>query len=102
MADRLEALKTMVGQNPSDCRIRFMLAKDLGNAGKLEDALREYETILKADPDYVAAYYHGGQTLEQLGRTDEARAIYQRGIEACTRNGDTHTRTELEEAVAAL
>lgn len=102
MADRLETLKTLVGQNPSDCRVRFMLAKELGNAGKVEDALREYEAILAADADYLAAYYHGGQTLAQLGRTAEAQAIYRRGIEACTRTGDAHTRSELEEALAAL
>ena len=102
MADRLETLKSLVAQDPADSRIRFMLAKELGNAGDWEAALREYEAILAADADYVAAYYHGGQACEQLGRINDARAIYQRGIEACARTGDAHTRDELEEALAAL
>ena len=102
MADRLELLKGLVEQNPADSRTRYMLAIELGNTGDLEDAVREYRTLISHDADYVAAYFHGGQTLEKLDRADEARELYQQGIEACTRTGDTHTKSELEEVLAAL
>ena len=38
--------------------------------------MEEYEALLSFNPDYAAAYYHGGQTLEKLGRLDDARQMY--------------------------
>ena len=40
--------------------------------------MREFRALLEINPDYSAAYFHGGQTLERLGRLDEARAIVRR------------------------
>ena len=54
------------------------------------------------DPDYVAAYFHAGQTLEKLDRPDEAREVYTAGIKACDRAGDAHTRSELQDVLDAL
>ena len=69
------------------------------NSGSLEDAVREFEAILSADPAYSAAYFHGGQTLEKLARLDDARDLYRRGI-AATR--DAHARSELQAALDIL
>jgi hypothetical protein len=58
--------------------------------------------LLKHNPNYAAGYFHGGQTLEKLGRVDEARELYSRGIEVTTSIGDGHTRSELAAALDAL
>jgi tetratricopeptide (TPR) repeat protein len=50
-------------------------------------------------PNYAAAYFHGGQALEKSGKLEEARAMYQRGIDVTTRTGDSHTRSELQAAL---
>jgi tetratricopeptide (TPR) repeat protein len=101
-SDRLETLRGMVEQNPADSRTRYMLAMELGNNGDFAGALEQYKKIIEVDADYVAAYFHGGQTLEKLDRPDEAREIYSAGITACGRTGDDHTRDELQEALEAL
>ena len=72
------------------------------NSGDLETAINEFQSLIAANPDYVAAYFHGGQTLERLARVDEARAMYQNGIEASYRTGDAHARGELEGALSML
>lgn len=100
--NRLEALRALVEQNPADARTRYMLAMELAGQGCYEEAVRHFETLLAGDADYVAAYYQGGQALEKLGRLAQARAIYQRGIEACRRTGDAHAREELEAALERL
>ena len=102
MADRLETLKSLVAQDPSNSFTRYGLAMEYANSGDLAHAVAEYETLLAANPDYAAAYYHGGQALEKLGRKDEARAMYLRGIEATTRTGDAHTRSEIEAVLDLL
>jgi len=100
--NRLEILKTMVAQNPTDSFSRYGLAMEYANTGSLEDAVKEYESLLAANPDYAAAYYHGGQAFEKLGRLDDARKMYQRGLEATKRTGDAHTFSELQAALDIL
>jgi tetratricopeptide (TPR) repeat protein len=102
MSNRLEVLKNMVAQSPNDSFARYGLAMEYANSGDLEGAMREYEALLAINPDYSAAYYHGGQTLEKLGRRAGAKALYQQGIEATTRVGDLHTRGEIQAALDLL
>ena len=99
---RLDLLKSLVAQNPSDSFARYGLAMECARAGNLEEAVQEYRSLLAINPDYAAAYYHGGQALARLGRLEEARALYRQGIEATTRIGDPHTRSEIEAALEML
>jgi Tfp pilus assembly protein PilF len=92
----------MVAERPGDSFLRYGLAMEYRNAGDLEAALREFDALITADPDYAATYFHAGQTLERLGKLDEAREIYRRGIEVTARKGDAHARSELEGALDML
>ncbi len=102
MSQRLETLRSLIEQDPGNSRFRYMLAMETANSGDLASASIVFEQVVTQDPDYSAAYFHGGQTLEKQGRLDEARALYQRGIEATTRTGDSHTRSELQGALSQL
>jgi len=102
MSNRLEVLTDMVAQNPNDSFARYGLAMEYANSGDLENAIQAYQALLSVNPNYSAAYYHGGQTLEKLGRRDDARALYRQGIEAATRIGDLHTRSEIQAALDSL
>jgi tetratricopeptide (TPR) repeat protein len=102
MSNRLEVLKNMAAQNPNDSFARYGLAMEYANSGDLEGALGEYRALLGVNPNYSAAYYHGGQTLEKLGRREDAKTLYREGIEATTRIGDLHTRSELQAALDLL
>jgi Tfp pilus assembly protein PilF len=99
---RLEVLKSMVAQNPRDSFSRYGLAMEYRNRGDLETAMSEFHALMAADPDYVPAYFHGGQTLEKLGQLEEARQFYQNGVEAATRKGDAHGRGEMQAALDML
>ena len=77
---RLEILKSMVEQNPRDSFARYGLAMEFKNGGDLESAVREFQALLAADPNYAAGYFHAGQTLERMGRLEDARAMYVEGI----------------------
>jgi tetratricopeptide (TPR) repeat protein len=45
--------------------------------GRLDEAIAEYERILKLNPSYPLAHYHLGQAYELKGQADQARAFYQ-------------------------
>ena len=66
---------------------------------ELDKAIAEFEALLGHQPAYAAAYYHGGQTFEKLGRLDEARDYYRRGLAVV---GDPHARGELQAALDIL
>jgi tetratricopeptide (TPR) repeat protein len=100
--NRLEILKQMVAQDPANSFARYGLAMECANSGDLATAVTEFHSLIDQNPNYAAAYYHGGQALEKLGRIDEARGIYEKGIEATRRSGDSHTRAEIEAALNLL
>jgi Tfp pilus assembly protein PilF len=99
---RIEILKTMVEQDPAGAFGRYGLAMEYVNGGELEAAAEQFGLLLEHNPNYSAGYFHGGQTLEKLGRIEDAKALYRRGIEVTKSTGDGHTRSELEGALALL
>jgi tetratricopeptide (TPR) repeat protein len=99
---RLEILKSMVEQDPGGAFGRYGLAMEYVNGGDLESAVEQFRALLEYNPTYAAGYFHGGQTLEKLGRSDDAKELYRRGIEVTRMTGDGHTRSELEGALALL
>jgi len=101
-ANRMQILKNMLDQNPRDSFARYGLAMEYANSGELESAVTEFRALLEFNPDYAAAYFHGGQALEKLGRLEEARQSYEKGIEVTSRTGDQHTRSELQAALDLL
>ena len=100
--NRLEVLKGMLSANPQDSFARYGLAMEYANTGQLEQAVTEFHTLLKHDEKYAAGYFHGGQAMEKLGRLEDARKMYERGIEVTGRTGDSHTQSELQAALDML
>ena len=99
---RIDALVGFIQQNPQDPFPRYALALEYKNGGRLDEARATFDALMTTHPDYTAAYLHAGNTVLALGLRDEARAVYQRGIEVCARRGDAHARGELEGALASL
>ncbi|HTR36612.1 MAG TPA: tetratricopeptide repeat protein [Bryobacteraceae bacterium] len=100
--NRMEVLRNMVAQNPRDSFARYGLAMEYVNSGDLQGAIAEFRALLEHNPDYAAGYFHGGQALEKLGRVEDARAMYEQGIQVTARTGDQHTRSELQAALDML
>ena len=75
---------------------------EYANGGDLEAAAEQFRALLEHNPNYAAGYFHGGQTLVKLGRADDAKELYRKGIAITEATGDAHTRSELEGALADL
>jgi tetratricopeptide (TPR) repeat protein len=97
--NRTDILKQMLAADPANSFARYGLAMEHVKRGDLDTAASEFQTLVERDPNYSAGYFHGGQTLEKLGRVDEARDFYRRGL-AVTR--DAHARGELQAALDIL
>jgi len=99
---RIEQFQAFLDQDPNNTFARYVIAQEHTKAGALDEAVAAYRELLNRDPDYVAAYYHGGKTLEQLDDNAAANTLYTQGIEVANRVGNAHARAELEEALSAV
>ncbi len=102
MSNRIEALRSILEASPDNCFVRYGLAQEHVKGGDDVAALDEFARILAIDASYQAAYYHSGKAYQRLGRFDEARAVFERGIDASIANGNAHARSELQAALAEL
>ena len=99
---RREKLEKMLEQQPDDPFLHYGLAMEHVKEGDLVAALGRFDRTLRMDADYVAAYFHKGNTLVGAGRIDEARATLQAGIEAARRKNDTHAEGEMQGLLDSL
>lgn len=98
-SSRIETLRRMAEARPGDPRPRFGLALEYERAEAWEDAARELRAYLEMADDEGNAWGRLGQALRRLGRDDEAKEAYRRGIAAAGRHGHPTMAMEFEEVL---
>ncbi len=99
---RRQQLEEMLAEDPNDAFLRYGLAMDYVSAGDDATAARHFHDLVQADAAYVAGYMQGGQALARLGRTDEARALWQRGVAQARAQGNAHAAEEMTGMIDGL
>lgn len=99
---RLDTLKAMLAQNPADSFARFGLAMEYRGAEDHQQAAREFAALVEATPSYLPAYYQYGKTLQELGLREEAKRIYEQGVETARQQGNAHAQKELKAALGFM
>ena len=100
--DRIEKLKEFLKINPADSFVQHALALEHIKLGDDEQARVLFEELLNRQPDYVGSYYHLAKLLERNGKTEEAIAVYEKGMEETKKAGDNHAFGELRGAYEEL
>ncbi|GAB5518094.1 MAG: hypothetical protein RhofKO_03450 [Rhodothermales bacterium] len=80
-AARIEALLAFYEEDPSDTFTQFALAQEYRKAGQPGKALTFFEGLVRNHPDYVGTYYHLAQLYRDEGRTNDAVATLEQGIQ---------------------
>ena len=99
--DRIAALQKMLTRNPDEPRAHFGLALEYEKAARWEDAATALQRYLELADDEGNAWGRLGNALRQLGRDEEARAAYRRGITAASAHGHPSMAAEFEEILQA-
>lgn len=102
MPSRREKLEVMLQGSPADQMLRYMLAMELDKEGHGEEALQNFEILMKDSKPYVPAFLMAGQLLTRLGRTNEAKETYHTGIAQAQLQENGHAAGEMAGFLAAL
>jgi Tfp pilus assembly protein PilF len=96
--ERIEKIKEMLQQQPTDSFLRHALALEYIKRGEDAPAKVLFESILSDDEAYIGSYYHLGKLLERMGDAPAAEAVYQKGMAVCRVAKDMHSLNELQGA----
>jgi tetratricopeptide (TPR) repeat protein len=99
---RIEAFRAMVAKNPANPLARFGLANEAYKERLFEEARENYEAYLAVSDDEGNAWGKLAAVLHALGRTEDARVAYQRGIDAARRFGHVGMVNDLEASLEEL
>ena len=88
------------GDEPLAIPAREMLADMLLDVNRSEEALREYESDLRFNPNRFDGLYGAARAAENLGKIDKADAYYAQLVKVC--EGANSDRPELSHAKSLL
>jgi len=101
MSKRLAYLEKITSEGSKDPFAWYGLALEYKTLGRVDDAVRTFQSLRDSTPDYVPMYLMCGQMLADAGRA-EAREWLEAGIAAAKAKRDSHALGELEAALEAL
>jgi Flp pilus assembly protein TadD len=99
---RLDALKAMAEKKPDDPMIQYGLGTEYRKAGDNAHAAEAFRAVVRANPDYTAAYQELGSILLDLGDRGEARSVFERGIAVADRTGAWKPRDHMKRLLKGL
>jgi len=99
---RRQMLEEFVGKKPDDAFSRYGLAMECMNSGDASAAGEHFRALLARNADYIPAYLMYGQLLARESRPAEAKQVLSTGIEAASKKGDQHARSEMESLLSEL
>ena len=83
-------LRKVIALTPDRAAPHTNLGILLRRAGRVDDAVREYETAIRLDPADAAAYHNLGLVHRSRGAFTEAERAYARALELRPNQADTH------------
>jgi predicted Zn-dependent protease len=98
---RIDIFKQMLDSDPANTSILFGLAKEYEKTGATEEMIETLNRYLAAAEDQGNAYGMLARAFEKVGRRDEARATYERGIEVATRHGHPGMAEEYRQTLSS-
>ncbi len=100
--NRIEYFERMAADNPDNPTGLLALANEYGKAERFEDETATLERYVAKHDDEGNAYARLGEVLQRLGRRDEARVAYERGVEQAEKYGHSGMAEDLRGALAQL
>ncbi|MBK8444854.1 MAG: tetratricopeptide repeat protein [Sphingobacteriales bacterium] len=99
---RLQQLLSLQAAAPNDAFIAYAIAAEYSKSGDTAAAIVAFETLRRQHPAYVGLYYHLGKLYQQQENYEQARFIFEAGMQTAQSIGDSHALRELQAAYRNL
>jgi len=86
-SSRIDIFKQMLESDPVNSSVLFGLAKEYEKAGQNAEMIDALERYLASANDEGNAFGMLARAYEKAGQRENAKATYQRGIDAATKHG---------------
>ena len=93
---KIDAFRTMVAKNPENALARFGLANELLKERQWAEAAEQLQAYLARYDDEGNGWGRLAEAYVALGRADDARAAFRKGVDASNRFGHPGMAAELE------
>ncbi|MFP4356523.1 MAG: tetratricopeptide repeat protein, partial [Phycisphaerae bacterium] len=90
MTTRIEQIKGMLAEAGEDAFLRYSLGMEYLSADQPDEAVKQFQTVIKLEPENLAAHVECGKALRAARRRDEARDMFTRALELAGRQGESH------------
>lgn len=87
MQNRIEVFKQMLESDPTNTMVLFGLANEYQKAEDWTKTIETLEDYLTKADDEGAAYGMLAKAYERVGQRDQAKTIYEKGIEVSNAHG---------------
>ncbi len=95
--ERIQQLNSFIESSEDDPFLYHALGLEYkGTDSSL--AKSNFQKALSIDEKYVGTYYHLAEVLIDLEELEEAKSVYEKGIEMTSQLNDEHTLRELKNA----
>ena len=102
MSDRIAEFEEKVRRNPKDTLARFVLAKDLFEAGQASAAAGHFAELTRQKADWMKAWILLGQAQTALGQLAEARAALEEALRLARAQRHQGPEAEIQDLLAQL
>lgn len=93
---RIEIFEAMARSQPHDAMVWYGLGSEYYKLEDWPQAAEALRRVIEINADYTAAYQMLGTALLNQGEVEEARRIWQQGIETADRMGAWKARQHME------
>jgi predicted Zn-dependent protease len=98
-SSRIDIFKQMLESDPVNSSVLFGLAKEYEKAGQDAEMIDALERYLANANDEGNAFGMLARAYEKAGQREQAKATYQRGIDAATKHGHPSMAEEYRAAL---
>lgn len=95
--DRITYLNKFLEESPDDPFVLYALATEY-RMEQPEKAWEYYDTLLKEHENYAPTYFHAASLAHEFEKIELAKEIYEKGIEVCKAQNETHHLKEIQSA----
>lgn len=102
MQSRIEYFEKMLNTDPENPTGLLALANEYQKAGRWEDVAGVLKRYIAAHEDEGNAYGRLGDALMKIGREDEARTVYEKGVRQAIKFGHSGMAEDLQLSIEQL